>query len=85
MGLSLVGALLYVRVRRLRRQPQQQDSAHKGSGPGTTRYEKPELSAEDAYKVMDIAARRTAEQAGDQDRVEIDGIQVRHTGTLKAV
>lgn len=78
VGASLVGVLLYFLVRRLRRQ-HKRDIAHAGTStnaevtpPGSRRYEKPELTGEDARKEMDAAERRRAELSGQQVRMEME-------------
>ena len=78
VGVSLAGTLLYFLVRRLRRQ-HQRDTVHAGTStnaevitpPGSRRYEKPELTGEDARKELNAAERRKAELAGEQTRVEM--------------
>ena len=84
MGVSLAGVLLYFLVRRLRRKPQR-DMAHASTsteaGVGMSgsrcyekpgRYEKPELTGEDARKEMDAAERRKAELPGQESVMEVD-------------
>ena len=75
MGVSLAALLLYFLVRRLRR-PFQRDTAHAGISTkaplGSRRYEKPELTGEDARKEMDAAERRKAELAGEETRMEME-------------
>ena len=78
VGVSLAGGLLYFLIRRLRRQPQR-DMAHAGTSTnagvtmsGSRRYEKPELTGEDARKEMDAAERRKAELPGQETVMEVD-------------
>ena len=78
VGVSLAGILLYFLVRRLRRQ-HQSDIVHPGAStnaeiepPGSRRYEKPELTGEDARKEMDAAERMKPELAGEQTRMEME-------------
>ena len=75
MGVSLAGLLLYFLVRRLRR-PFRRDIAHAGTSTdaplGSRRYEKPELTGEDARKEMDAAERRIAELPGEETRMEME-------------
>ena len=75
MGVSLAGLLLYFLVRRLRR-PLRRDMAHAGTSAkaplGSRRYEKPELTGEDARKEMDAAERRKAELPGEETRMEME-------------
>ena len=80
MGVSLAGILLYFLVRRLRRQ-HQSDIVHPGTWtnaevepPGSRRYEKPELTGEDARKEMDAAERMKPELAGEQTRMELEAM-----------
>ena len=40
--------------------------------PGSRRYEKPELTGEDARKELDATETRGAELRGDEPRVELD-------------
>ena len=40
--------------------------------PGSKRYEKPELTGEDARKELDATGRRGAELRGDEPRMELD-------------
>lgn len=83
MGVSLAGILLYFLVRRLRRQ-HKRDIAHAGTStnaevtnaevtpPDSRRYEKSELTGEDARKELDAAERRRAELSGQQTRMEME-------------
>ena len=85
MGVSLVGVLLYFSLRRPRGQPRK-DAAHTVSSPATMRYEKPELTGEDAYTETDAAERRTAEMAGDEIGFEMEGGRpARQMGILQAI
>ena len=78
MGVSLAGILLYFLVRWLRRQ-QQRNIVPTGTltnaevePPGSRRYEKPELSGEDACKELDATERRKAELVGGLNRMEME-------------
>lgn len=75
MGVSLVGGVLYFLVHRLRR-PLRRDMALAGTSTkaplGSRRYEKPELTGEDARKEMDAAERRKAELPGEETRMEME-------------
>ena len=80
MGASFAGILLYTLVRRLRRQ-YQRTIVHAGTStnaeveqPGSQRYEKPEMTGEDARKQLDAAERRKPELAGEQTRVELEAM-----------
>lgn len=71
VGVSLAGIILYFLLRRLRRQ-HQRDTVHAGTSTnavveplGSRRYEKPELTGEDARKELDAAEGRKAELAGE--------------------
>ena len=81
MVVSLAGILLYFLGRRLRRQ-HQRDKVHAGTStnaeveqPGSQRYEKPELTGEDARKQLDATERRKPELAGEQTRVELEAME----------
>ena len=83
MGVSLTGIVLFFLVRRLRRQ-HQRDRVHTGTSTdarvillGSERYEKPELTAEDARKELGAAERRGAELAGGQTGIELEAIAAR--------
>ena len=80
VGASLAGTLLYFLVRRLRRQ-YQRDMVHTGTStnaevkpPGLRRYQKPELTGEDARKELDATERRKAELAGEQIWMEMESM-----------
>ena len=80
VGVSLASMLLYFLVRRLRRQ-HERDMVYADTStnaevesPGSRRYEKPELTGEDARKELDTAERRQAELAGEQTRTEMDAM-----------
>ena len=80
MGVSFAGILLCFLIRRLRRQ-HQRDIVHTSTSinakvepPGSRRYEKPELTGEDARKELDAAERRKPELAGEQTRMELEAI-----------
>ena len=84
MGMSLAGILLYFLVRRLRRQ-HKRDIAYASTStnaevkpPGSRRFEKPELTGEDAHKEMDAAERRRAELSGQQTRMEMEAMPARN-------
>ena len=78
MGVSLAGILLYFLGRRLRRQHHREivhasTSTNAGTeSPGSTRYEKPELTGEDARKELNTAERRKPELTGEDARKELD-------------
>ena len=83
VGVSLAGIVLYLLVRRLRRQ-HQRDRVHSGTSTdaevillGSERYEKPELTAEDAQKGLEAAERRGAELAGGQTGIELEATAAR--------
>ena len=46
--------------------------------PGSRRYEKPELTGEDARKELDAAERRKPELAGEQTRMEMEATAASH-------
>ena len=83
VGLSLAGILLYVLVRRLlRRQQHQSNIVHAGTStnaevkpPRSKRYEKPELTGEDARHELDDAERRKVELDGEQTRIEMEALR----------
>ena len=83
MGVSLAGIVLYFLVRRLRRQHQRNREHTRTSTDaevillGSERYEKPELTAEDARKELEAVERRGAELAGGQTRIELEAIAAR--------
>ena len=72
--------LLYFLVRRLPR-PFRRDIAHASTSIkaplDSRRYEKPELTGEDARKEMDAAESRTAELPGEETRMEMDAAESR--------
>ena len=83
VGISTVGLLLYFSIRQLRRRPRG-DQAHAGTltdadvtPPGSRRYEKPELTGEDARKELDATERRGAELSADDPGVEMDATERR--------
>ena len=81
MGASLAGIALYFLVRWLRRR-HQSDGVNTGTSTqdaepillllGSERYEKPELTAEDARKELEGGKRRGAELAGSQTAMELE-------------
>ena len=48
--------------------------------PGSKRYEKPELTGEDARKELDATERRIPELAGEQTRMEMDALPAENRG-----
>ena len=83
VGISTVGLLLYFSIRQLRRRPRG-NQAHAGTltdvevtPPGSRRFEKPELTGEDARKELDATERRGAELSGDKPRMEMDATERR--------
>ena len=79
-GVSLAGLLLYFLVRQLRR-PGRRDKAHATSTNAplvSRRYEKPELTGEDARKEMDAAEKRKAELPGSGTSMELEATPAEH-------
>lgn len=82
MGVSLADILLYFLILRLSRQ-HQRDLVHAGTSTnpeieprGSRRYEKPELTGEDARKELDAAERRRPELAGEPTRIELEQTRI---------
>ena len=81
MGVSLTSILLYFLVRRLQRRCHRElvDASTRTTTaevepPDSRRYEKPELTGEDARKEMDAAERGRVELAGEQTVMELEAI-----------
>ena len=80
VGISTVGLLLYFSIRQLRRRPRR-DQTYAGTLTdaeviplGSRRYEKPELTGEDARRELVATERRGAELSGDEPRMEMDAM-----------
>lgn len=85
MGALAVGVPLFLLVRWLRRQ-RQKGLGHagvlnfaEGAPPDSRRYEKPELTGEDARKETDAEERRKAELMGQDARTEMEATPPEHT------
>ena len=83
VGISTVGLLLYFSIRQLRRRPRT-DQVHAGTltdaertPPGSRRYEKPELTGEDARRKLVATERRGAGLSGDEPRMEMKATERR--------
>lgn len=72
VGVSLAGLLIYFLIRWLRRHARRDIDADTSiNAPlGSRRYEKPELTGEDARKEMNAAERRKAELPGNGISIE---------------